>query len=119
MPEDIGILSLTVLQRGIITEAVGTICYTESDQDDLQPNVDFVPRPNDPHSLVLFDQYSPTASCDIQILDDMVHERDKSFVVSLGVTIGDTQLDTQSDKICVHVTNDDNDARECLGWVGV
>lgn len=106
VPEDIGILSLTILQQGTITEQVGTICYTESDLDNIQPNTDFVPRPNHPSSLVLFAWHSPVAYCEVKILDDHVHEREESLVVSLGVTIGSTRVDTHADKMCVYVTND-------------
>ena len=113
VPEDIGILSLTIFQQGSITEAVGTICYTESDLDNIQPNTDFVPRPNHPSSLVLFARHSPVAYCDVKILDDSVHEREESLVVSLGVTIGTTRVDTRADKICVYVTNDATATSKC------
>ena len=113
VPEDIGTLSLPILQRGSITEAVGVICYTETGSNGIQPNIDFVPRPNHSNSLVLFDQYSAVASCDVQIVDDQVHERDEFLVVSLGVTIGATRVDTQADKICVYVTNDVTTTSKC------
>lgn len=113
VPEDIGTLSLPILQKGPITEAVGSICYTESVTDGMQPNVDFVPRPNHPRSLVLFDHHSSVASCDVKILDDLVHERDEHLVVALGVTIGTTRVDPQADRICVYVTNDAAATGEC------
>ena len=114
VPEDIGTLALPIFQAGPITEAVGTICYTEVATGGMQPNVDFVPRPNNPGSLVLFDQYSPVASCDVRILDDRVHERDEHVVVSLGVTIGATRVNAQADRICIYVTNDAAATGECV-----
>ena len=104
VPEDIGILSLRVLQTGRPLETVGVICYTEDTT--MNREKDYIPRANIPNSLLLLDQNASSVSCPVSIINDPFHEFRETFVAVLGETIGNTLVDTSGDRICVHISND-------------
>ena len=104
VPEDVGILSLPVVRTGRHLETVGVICYTEGTI--VNREKDYIPRPNDPNSLLLFDRNASSVPCPVPIINDHFHEFQETFVAVLGVTINNVLVDSSGDRICVHISND-------------
>ena len=92
-------------RTGNLREEVGVICYTSYNVSLVTAGRDFVHRPDSPESVVLFRSNLNHTSCEVEIIDDNMHEPREPFYVLLGVAIGGGVVDRTADRVCVNIVN--------------
>lgn len=110
VPESIGTFNITLHRTQNTKRRDTIICYTSP-----QLSNDYIPRPNNSSSPVVFEQGQVHSNCSITIIDDRVNEPQTRFIVYLGEPIaGHAFRNDSSDRVCVYIDHDEADGKLCL-----
>ena len=107
MQEGVGVLSVNISRTGNLEQSVDVVCYTEAHT--ASRGEDFRMRPNSARSRVVFSPFQTMAQCQVEIVDDILHESKEQFLVHLGDVRGRATVDTTTSPLCVYLIFDIND----------
>lgn len=109
--EGVGVLSLNISRTGNLEQTVDVVCYTEAHT--ASRGEDFRVRPNSARSRVVFSPFQTMAQCQVEIVDDILHESKERFLMHLGGVRGRATIDAATSPLCVYLIFDINDGEYC------
>lgn len=107
-----GSFNITILRTKNTLQRNRVICHTVPLPRVSTEYVDYVGRPDNISSAVIFNRGETQANCTIRIIDDDDNEPLEMFYVELkGLVTENSFVNNGSSRVCVSIVHDENDGK--------